>query len=232
VPRVPFAQVQARLDRHWDPFVRNTHQALIGPTGSGKSHLIRHGILPVRPHARVVVIDSKGGTDPIWAGWPAVTELPAAFGRDRDGGGPYGMRYRLVVNPADAKRQVRRALDQVRTERHTILVVDETRSVSEGEQIGARSALERLILESRSSGVTAILGAQDASWLPAAVKSQPAVLWIARQRSRKIARVLADLSGWGNELITPITRTPNRTWIVSDAWDAEPIIGVTEVVSA
>jgi hypothetical protein len=227
IPRIPITSVQARIDRFWNPAERGVHHVLIGPSGSGKSYLIRHGILPVRPHARVVVIDTKGGTDPVWNGYTPVAELPAAFGSERDGGGPHGLLYRLVVDPADARRQVRRALDQVRTEAHAVLVVDDLRSVVEGEQIGARSALERVILETRSSGVTALLGSQDASWLPTSVKSQPAVLWIARQRNLKVARELADLSGWGKGLAGPITQIPPRSWIVTDAWDSEPIIGMT-----
>lgn len=230
VPRVPFDRVAARLDHFWDPSVRNVTQVLVGPTGSGKSHLIRYGLLPVRPNERVVILDSKGGNgDHIWHGWQATSELQRGFGKDREGSGPNGLHFRFVVEPSSAKQQVRAFLRQILTEGHCVVIIDEARSVSDGEQIGARSDLERLILEGRSAGVSVILGSQDIAYLPPAVRSQPATLWLGRQRNLKMARVLADLSGYGRELIEAIATIPPRSWLYTDSHESDPILALTGI---
>lgn len=230
VPTVPFSTVAHRIDRLWDPFAMNPHHAIFGTTGSGKSHLIRHGILPLRPHARTLIVDVKADRDETWRGYgEPVTELPPAFAGEGDG--PAGMRYRLIVNRADAKRQVRRALEQVRAEGHCIIVIDEARSVTEREQIGLGSLVENLILEGRGLGITVIMGAQSTAWAVTAFKDQPAALWASRMRNAKQARALADIAGYDPRELAPVIRNeiPPRHWLYSDASESEPILGITTV---
>ncbi|MGI8451166.1 MAG: hypothetical protein ACR2MP_29085, partial [Streptosporangiaceae bacterium] len=157
VPDVPFGQVQGRITRLWDPFESNPHFAVFGITGSGKSHLIRYGILPMRAYSRTVIIDVKDDRDSVWSGFGTpVTELPKAFAGTGDG--PAKCRYRVVVNRADPKPQLLRVFDQIRDEGHCLVVVDESRSITEREQIGLGSVVENLIQVGRGIGVTLIMG--------------------------------------------------------------------------
>lgn len=229
VPTVPFAVVAARVDRLWDPFALNPHHAVFGTTGSGKSYLIRHGILALRPHARTLIIDVKANRDQTWQGYgQPVTELPHGFAGEGDG--PAGMRYRLIVNRADGKQQVRRALEQVRAEGHCIVVIDESRSVTESQQLGLGSLVENIILEGRGLGITVIMGAQSSMWAVTALKDQPAALWVGRMRNGKQARSLAEIAGYGREL-DPVIRSgiPPRHWLYADAWEGEPALAITSV---
>ena len=224
VPLIPFGQVQGRIVRLWDPFERNPHIGIFGITGSGKSHLIRHVILPLREHSRTVVIDMKDDRDSVWAGFgKPVTELPPAFLGSGD-----GARWRVIVDRANAQAQLRRVFDQVRDEGHCVVVVDESRSITEREQVGLGSVVENLILEGRGIGVTLIMGAQSTAWAVSALKDQPAVLFIGQASGTDQAMALAKLAGYGRELAATIGRIPARRWLYRDLWDGPPILALTD----
>lgn len=228
VPAVPFDKVRARINRLWDPSERNPHHAIFAPSGGGKSYLIRHAILPIRAHARTVIVDVKADRDDTWKGFGApVTELPRGFAGEGDG--PAGMRYRLIVGRSDAKRQVREALEQILYEGHCVVVIDEARSVTDREQIGAGSIVERLVLEGRALGVSVILGAQSTAWAVSALKDQPAALWIGRMRHAAQVKSLAEIAGYGSELEPVIKGIKPRHFLYADAWEDDPIIGITKV---
>lgn len=230
IPRIDFASVQGRINRLWDPFERGPHHSIFGTTGSGKSYLIRHGILPLRPIARTVIIDVKGGRDKTWENYGTpVDSLPKGFGHDGDG--PVGMRYRLIVNHAIAKKQLRRTLEQIRSEGHCIIVIDESRSITEREQMGLGSLVENIILEGRSNGISVIMGAQSTAWSVPSLKDQPAVFWIGQMRHLTQARELAKIAGYGSELTEVIRRVPPRTWLYGDNWEDEQILALTSVSS-
>ena len=226
VPVVPFDLVQGRIARLWDPFERNPHFAVFGITGSGKSHLIRHGILPLRAYSRTVIIDVKDDRDSVWSGFGTpVTELPQAFVRTGDG--PAKSRYRLIVNRADAQPQLRRVFDQIRDEGHCLVVVDESRSITEREQIGLGSVVENLIMEGRGLGITLIMGAQSTAWAVSALKDQPAALFIGQERGGQQAKALAEIAGHGRELAATIGQIPARQWLYADAWDGPAMLALT-----
>lgn len=231
VPTIDFDRVQGRVHRHYDPWESNPHHVLFGQSGSGKSYLIRHGILPIAPLARVVVIDVKGDRDRTWTGWgKSVDHLPETFGGD--GGGPVNMQYRLIVDRSDGKRQVKQALERVQFEGHTILVIDESRSVTEREQMNLGSLLEAIIRESRSDGVTVILGAQSTSWAVGSVKDQPACVWVGHMRNTDQARALAKIAGYGAELVPVISSITPRKFLYADSWGDEPALALTSLGNA
>lgn len=227
VPEITFNRIQGRIARLWDPFERNPHIAVFGTTGSGKSHVIRYGILPLRAYSRTVVIDVKDDRDSVWSGFGTpVDELPQAFVGTGDG--PAKSRYRLIVNRADAQRQLRRAFDQLRDEGHCIVVVDESRSITEREQVGLGSIVENLILEGRGLGITLIMGAQSVAWAVSALKDQPACLLIGQTVGQKQALELAKMAGYGQDLAQVIARIPARRWLYRDLWEGAPILALTD----
>jgi hypothetical protein len=230
IPAVPFATIQGRMDEQWDPFERNSHQVIFGTSGSGKSHLIRYGILPVRPWARTVIIDMKGNRSRIWAdcGTPVI-ELPREFGRERDGDGPADARYRLVVDRTDGKAQVRNALARIRDEGHCVVVVDESRAITEREQLNLGSDLENLVLLGRELGITLIIGAQSTAYAVPSIKDQPAVFWIGQQRNTEAARELAKVAGYGRELVPVIGDIPARSWLYGDNWGDKTLLAISTI---
>jgi len=224
VPVIPFGRVQGRITRLWDPFERNPHFAVFGITGSGKSHLIRYGILPLRPYSRTVVIDVKDDRDSVWTGYGMpVTELPRAFAHSGD-----GYRWRLVVDRANAQQQLRRVFDQIRDEGHCVVVVDESRSITEREGFGLGSVVENLILEGRGIGVTLIMGAQSTAWAVSALKDQPAVMFIGQTSGTDQAKALAGIAGHGRELAATIGGIQARQFLYRDLWDGPPMLALTD----
>lgn len=223
VPAVPLARVQGRMARLWDPFERNPHIGVYGITGAGKSWLIRYGILPLREFSRTVVIDVKDDRDSVWSGYgKPVTELPPAFRGSGD-----AARWRLIVDRANAQAQLRRVFDQIRDEGHCLIVVDESRSITEREQMGLGSVVENLILEGRGLGITLIMGAQSTAWAVSALKDQPAAMFVGQTSGQEQALALAKMAGYGRDLAATISRIPARRWLYRDLWDGPPILALT-----
>lgn len=226
IPQIPFDRIQGRMQRLWDPFERNPHIAVFSVTGGGKSHLIRYGILPLRESSRIVIVDVKDDRDSIWREFgERVDELPPAFFGNGDG--PVNSRYRLVVNRSVAKQQIKRALEQIRSEGHCVVVIDESRSVTEREQVGLGSLVENLILEGRGLGISMIIGAQSTAWAVSALKDQPTAYFVGLTGSVEQAKQLANLAGYGKELIPTINSIPARDWLYGDRWESEPILALT-----
>lgn len=230
VPFISFALIQGRMIRLWDPFERNPHIAVFGITGSGKSHLIRYGILPLRAYSRIVVIDVKDDRDSVWAGFgKPVTELPPAF--FRTGSTEHPAIWRVIVDRRNAQAQLRRIFEQIRDEGHCVVVMDETRSITEREQAGLGSVVENLITEGRGLGVTMIMGSQSTAWAVSSLKDQPAVMFIGQSTGDQ-PLALAKMAGHGRELATVIGQIPARTWLYRDLWEGSPILGLTRAPAA
>lgn len=227
VPLVPFGQVQGRVSRLWDPFERNSFMVVIGITGSGKSHLIRYGILPLSGYSRTVVIDMKEDRDSVWSGFgQPVDMLPPAFFRTDDPDNR--LVWRVIVNRATAQKQLREVFRQLRDEGHCVIVMDESRSITEREQIGLGSAVENLITESRGLGTSIIMGAQSTAWAVSALKDQAACIWIGQTSGEDQALALAKMTGFGRPLVPVISQIPARRWLYRDNWDGPPILALTD----
>ena len=226
VPVVPFDQVQGRVSRFWDPFERNSFTVVIGVTGSGKSHLIRYGILPLAGYSRTVVIDVKEDRDSVWAGFgKPVDVLPPAFFKHTDG--DHHLVWRVLVHKATAQSQLREIFAQLRGEGHCVIVMDESRSITEREQIGLGSAVENLITESRGLGTSIIMGAQSTAWAVSALKDQAACLWVGQTSGQDQALKLANMAGPGRPLVPLITRIAPRQWLYRDNWEGAPLLALT-----
>jgi len=223
VPLIPFSRVQGRMIRLWDPFRRNSHIVVYGFTGSGKSHLIRYGILPLRRYSRTVVIDMKDDRDSTWSGFGTpVAELPPMFFDSGD-----FSRWRIIVDRSNPQSQLRRVLDQIRTEGHCVVVLDETRSVTEREQAGLGSVVENLITEGRGLGVSMIMGAQSLAWATSALKDQPATMFVGQLGGEQPLAV-AKLIGHGRELAATIRGLPEHRFLYHDRWPGGPMLALTD----
>lgn len=230
IPTIDFRRVQTRIDNTWDPNERNPHFIVISKTGTGKSFLIRHGILPLRPLARTVVIDVKGIHNQTWRGYgTTVTELsPAFFG---EGTGLARAAYRLIVEPDknDAKAQIGKALRLILNEGHCIVVIDESKRIVDPGQLGLKSAIEELIQVGREAGISVIVGAQNTKLGSAALIDQPGYVLIGQLPHK--ARELAEIIGGDKELISIIRKIKNRQFLYYDAWDDGMICLTTMTVN-
>src|ERR1700732_1552894 len=95
---IPITDVMKRVAKFGNPFLWNPHHGLLGPSRSGKSYLIRHGIISAWPDDRIVVIDVKPGGERTWNGWGNdVLTLPSGFGR----GSNDRAHYRIMVQRGD-----------------------------------------------------------------------------------------------------------------------------------
>lgn len=226
IPDVNFKLVQNRINKLWDPFERNPMIAVFGYTGSGKSYLIRHGILPIRKAARTVVIDIKSARGKTWNGYGTIVrELPKAF--NGDGTGEYNQsQYRLVAysDKDDAKSQIKRALAQIRNEGHCIIVIDDSRKVTEREQLNLGSDVEDLILTGRELGISIVLGAQSPTWAVSAIKDQPGAFFLGSVPMK--AKELSEIAGRGTDLIPTLRTIKARSFVYVDTWE-NGIIGTT-----
>lgn len=230
VPVVPFDVVQGRLSRFWDPFERNSFMVVIGVTGSGKSHLVRYGILPLAKASRTVVIDVKDDRDSVWAGFgKTVDVLPAEFFK---AGGDHPYTWRVLVNKSTAQAQLREVFAQLRGEGHCVIVMDESRSITEREQLGLGSAVENLITESRGLGTSIIMGAQSTAWAVSALKDQAAVVWVGQTSGEERALDLAKMAGPGRPLVPVISQIPPRRWLYRDNWEGTPLLALTDPPAA
>lgn len=228
VPTIPFPTVQNRMRRLWDPFQRNSHIAVFGVSGAGKSHLIRYGILPVRQYSRQVIIDMKADRDSVWEGCGTpVYELPKAFADTGDG--TVSSRYRLIVDRSNPQRQIKTALQQIKDEGHCVVVIDESRSVTEREQLGLGSLVENLILEGRGLGISIVIGAQSTAWAVSSLKDQPTTFFIGLTGGMTQAAELAKITGFGKELAPVINRIPGRQWLYGDRWEDDRILAMTSL---
>jgi hypothetical protein len=216
VPEVPWPNVAGRLQRSWQPIEANPHMALFAQTRGGKSHLIRWGILPLVPLARVVVIDVKPGGDLTWDGWGHdTTELAHGFGLS-----PTGYpRYRIRVQPgADGAAQVRRVLDQLAAEGEVVIVIDDSRRVTGNHApgLGLGHVVDHLLLEGAGLGVTVILGANSTAWATTSLKDQCGVIWLGHTRTDEQRDKFAELAGLPKAERHVLDTIAPRRWLYTD----------------
>jgi len=227
VPEVPFTRVAGRVQRNWQPIEANPHMALFAQTRGGKSHLIRHGLLPLVPLARVVVIDVKPGGDLTWHGWGHdVTELAHGFGLSPTG----WPRYRIRVQPgADGSAQVRRVLEQIAAEGEAVLVIDDARRVTDQHApgLGLGHVVDHLLLEGAGLGVTVILGANSTAWATSSLKDQCGVIWIGHTRSGEQRDKFADLAGLPKAARPALDNIAPRHWLYTDYAGEELALALT-----
>lgn len=217
IPDIPFNRVAGRVQRLWSPLERNPHMVVLGYSGAGKSHLVRWGILPAAPAARVVVLDIKPGGEPVWNGWGQDTDrLTPGFGRNASGHARY--RIRLLPGEAAGKSQTRRILDQLGAEGEAILIIDDARKITDRQSpgLGLGNLVEHLMLECRVIGLTLIIGAQSAAWLPPSLKDQPGFAWLGYTGHAEQRDKFAEIGALPRELRPVLDTIAPRQWLYTD----------------
>lgn len=234
IPTRSWQSVLQRVDKLWVPQYA-PHHSLIGQNGSGKTHLIVHGLLPLCTDDRVLIIDNKGD-DPTLnaAGAKRVRVLPKEIRRlTFDDGKPKSAWYQLVVhdNTAQAQDQVGNAIRRVYNEGNWVVVLDETRAISDPKSpgLGLQPELDRLWLRGRSRNISVIASTQAPRWVPSSFYDQCQFVWCSRVRDDRAHQRIMEIGSMTRAHIPHIARIRKRRWLYMDDEDEDTWIAETGV---
>jgi hypothetical protein len=231
IPSRSWASVIRRVDALWQPQFA-PHHSIMGQNGAGKSHLIVHGILPLCTDDKVLILDSKGD-DPVLdaAGAKPVRAIPRQLRRvAMDDGKPRSAWYRLnIYDEHDrAQEQVGAALERVYAEGQWIVVVDETRAISDPRSpgLGLQPELDRLWLRGRSRNISVVAATQAPRWVPSSFYDQCQFVWCSRIRDERAHQRVMEIGSMTRAHIPHIAAVRKRRWIYMDdeedeTWMAE-----------
>lgn len=227
IPDREWSMVRGRVNAHWDAR-ECPHHTIMGQTRSGKSYLIRHGILPLCHYDRVLILDAKGNDPTLTGLGRPVDRIPnkgmrgiRQMVRDKK---PRDNWYRLmIVRGYDAGHdQVGEALERVYNEGDWIVVVDELRHLVDSRYpgIGLRNEWEELMLRGGSRGVAMINASQEPKWLPSSYYTQGSFYWISRIEDESVQKRIAEI-GSSRALMPHLQAIPKRRWIAMDNLEDE-----------
>ena len=225
VPAVPWPDVAWYAARSWAPFQRNTHHAVLGTSGAGKSHLIRALLAALGPAVVAVILDLKPDGDRVWRGLgnhvgPA--DLPAAL-TWRDGSATWHVSAPGGLTAAE----VRAVCELVAAERSAVLVLDDATTVtdSQGERggMGLGGLVDAMLREGRTNALSVVLGLNSPTWAGrGGAKTLCGTYWIGQtigKEQRDGFAALAGLPPRGRAALDPPHMAPHR-WLYSAVDDS------------
>lgn len=231
VPTRSWKAVIKRVDGLWKPQFA-PHHSIVGQNGSGKTHLIVHGLLPLCSDDDVCIIDNKGD-DPVLAasGARPVKSLPTRFRRALTNDRPKDGWYRLMVSddPLKGKVQVAKALQQIYDEGNWIVVLDETRAISDPRSpgLGLQPYLDRLWLRGRSRNISLIASTQAPRWVPSSFYDQCQFVWCSRIRDERAHQRVMEIGSMTRQHIPIISGIRKRRWLYMDDEEDETWLAET-----
>ena len=235
IPDVPWPVIRSRLQRHW--VIRDApHHSVMGQTRSGKSYLMRYGILDVCRYERVIIIDCKGDDATLSGLGKVVTRFPSKGLRSikqlREDDDPYGNWYRLVISLdwAVARDQVGEALTRVMQEGDWIVVIDELRVITDTREPGLNLApqWEAIILRGGGKGVGAVNLTQEPRWVRGSFYTQGSFYWFSRVEDEAAQKRIGEI-GSSRSLMEKLITIPRRRWIYMDNLEDDRFWGLTQV---
>jgi energy-coupling factor transporter ATP-binding protein EcfA2 len=222
LPEASLARVLRRADAIWSAD-QAPHHLLLGQSGSGKTTLMK-ALLDLCPYSRTLVLDPKPHADPVWDGpdgdrdrWgKPVTEIGPRFGHDGPrGGGPHGLRYRLVGSP-DRKLTAQRfsdVLDIVSAEGHVVLCLDDVREICR--QLKLTEQVDSVLNLGRSNNILVILAATELGYVSG--RQQGSQIRVGKASGLGPAKDGAALLGHsGKEWYSLTAAVPPHGWIYSE----------------
>lgn len=234
IPHLSWDVVAKELDGMW-AFDNAPHHSIIGLTGSGKSYLATRGILPLVEHDKVLIIDNKGDDPTLRGIGKPVKQLPHPTvvkwkmrQRDRK---PRDLWYRLVVTDdwTAARIQVKDAIERVWNDQRWVVVLDETRSLTDPREPGLRlrAYCELIWTKGRSRQVPLIAMTQAPSWVPASFYDQPSFVWIGRINDEDKQKRLREIGGLSRAHLPVIQNLKKRQFLlVAEGGDFMAITGL------
>jgi hypothetical protein len=204
----------------------NTHQGVLGTSGAGKSHTMRHLMLrALGPWPVAVIVDLKPGGDRVWRGFgnhigPDDLPCPLAFGP----GGPAGPRGIWHVSAPEGltRAEVARILAQLAAERSVIVILDDATTITDSAGgrggMGLDGAVDRMMREGRANGLSVWLGLNSPTWAGrGGSKTLCGTYWIghtASMESRDGFASIAGITGAARGALDPPEVSPKH-WLYS-----------------
>lgn len=230
-PWLDWATVRHAVDLNWDP-LNNPHHLIAGATGSGKSHLIRFGILePLCAMDRVLIVDTKGD-DPLISkigkevrDLPRITWYQGMQHRDK----PYQNWYRLLaddttpVKLANGRWTTRSGIIVDRTirrcvkEGNWVIVLDEgVEVVANGPpNMGLADTVAYGVRKGRSRRVPFIFATQMIVGIPRTIVDQSSFVWIGRIRDEERHKRLVQIGGLARQDLPYVKALQRREWLIA-----------------
>lgn len=224
VPDLSWPMVQSRINQYW--VAREApHISVMAKTRTGKSYLVRHGLLPLCKNDRVLIIDVKGN-DPTLAGLgQPVREIPGRLHSMRQlvrGRKPEDNWFRLVTykgpkNREAAREQVTKAFERVIDEGDWVVVIDELRAVTDPQSPGLhlKPYYEEFILRGGSNGVATISCSQEPRWCPGSFYTQSNFYFFSRIEDEAAQKRISEV-GSMKALLPHIQKIKRRHWLYMD----------------
>ena len=226
IPGRSWKEIIRRVDAKWVTQFA-PHNSIIGQNGSGKSHLIVFGLLPLCVDDRVLIIDNKGD-DPVLnaSGAKPVRMIPRKLARTAfHEGKPRQQWFRLKVSDDvnQAQDQVGNALQRVYAEGEWVVVLDETRAISDPRSpgLGLQPELDRLWLRGRSRNIAVVAATQAPRWVPSSFYDQCQFVWCSRVRDERAHQRIMEIGSMTRAHIPHIASVRKRWWLYMDDEDDE-----------
>ena len=232
IPTRSWQEVQHRVDTLWKPEFA-PHHSILGQNGAGKSHLIVHGLLPLCTKDNVLLLDSKGDDKVLMSsGARPVRRLPKKWQRAmREGDRPRDSWFRLAIydDLERARDQVGEALEQVYAEGNWVVILDETRAISDPRSpgLGLQPLLDRMWLRGRSRHISVIAATQAPRWVPTSFYDQCQFVWSSRIRDERAHQRIMEIGSMTRAHIPHIAAVRKRRWIYMDDEEDETWLAET-----
>lgn len=237
IKEASWRSVRDYLDENWD--IKNSpHISVVGMTGTGKSYLMTRGILPLCLYDHVLIIDVKGDDETLRGFGKPVKAIPRHdfdmrnVIRGNKKAEPRRWWYRLVIpeDPKAGHEVLKTALQRVYSEGHWIVVVDETRALTDSQAPGynVRTYLEQIWLRGRSRGVALVAMTQAPKWVPGTFYNAPSFLFISRVNDEDSQKRLREVGGIERAHLPVISNIPRRVWLfIAEGGDHKVLTKVT-----
>src|SRR5208282_2204928 len=192
VPEIPFDRVAQRIASYGtDPIRRNPHQVFLAASRSGKSYLIRNGLMPLYKGSRTIVLDPKpAGGDRGWHGLNEIEELESGTGLGPDGTPIWRINLK-------SKEHAARTLETIINEGCWVVVVDDSRRITEKPPggWGLSGQVDGLLSLGAAIEITVIIVANSVVWATSSLRDQAMVQWLGRTSNTDQRMRFLDIAG-------------------------------------
>lgn len=231
IPSRSWKTVIQRVDQLWQPEFA-PHHSVLGQNGCGKSYMIVNGLLPLCKMDNVAIFDNKGD-DPVLnsSGAKPVRYIPKKWRRTLDNNDERDGWFRIKVfdETNRARDQVAAALERIYSEGNWIVVLDETRAISDPRSpgLGLQPLLDRMWLRGRSRRISVIASTQAPRWVPTSFYDQCQFVWSSRIRDERAHTRIMEIGSMTRAHIPHIASVRKRRWIYMDDEEDETWIAET-----
>lgn len=182
----------------WEP---GQHIALVGPTGSGKTHLMTK-VLPLRKYC--LALDPKGGDTTLAAleqsgfvrsTWPPDKEIRKQIEEGRPARLIVGSPVKTTEDMPKLRREMALVLKDAFNERGWTVYVDELQIVSDRRLMNLGGSVERNLIAARDRKVSMVMSFQRPANVPRSASEMSTWFLVLYTRDRDTVDRLSEMAG-------------------------------------